>query len=217
MSNIPPIQLYAYAAAAGFQGGDLDNAVAIALAESGGDPSIVGDQTLAPTRGPSIGLMQINIGSAANPQFASVDLTDPQTNMNAAYAIYSAIGGFGTTRGWTTYTSGKYQQFLNQLVPTPSAPAAAPYAFVGPPAPAGTVSATPTAAAAVPLTIDASTGLPVDPTSDADVPFFSAPAAGSTYSLFSSATILPSTGIPDIFIVGGGLLAAWALFESFAD
>ena len=90
------------ASGAGFQGQDLTTAVAIALAESGGDPQIEGDKSLAPTAGPSIGLWQINIGSKANPQYASVDLTDPATNASAAFAIYSQ-SGFNFNR-WATYT-----------------------------------------------------------------------------------------------------------------
>ena len=127
-------QIQRYAANAGFSGPDLATAVAIALAESGGNPAVVGDRTLAPTRGPSIGLWQINIGSKANPQFANWNLTDPQVNANAAFAIYSAIGGFGTTRGWTTYTGGEYAQFLSAVPPATPAP----------------------------LTLDASTGTPID-------------------------------------------------------
>jgi lysozyme-like protein len=136
-------QIAQVAANAGFSGPDLATAVAIALAESSGNPNAVGDRTLAPTRGPSIGLWQINIGSNANPQFAKWNLTDPQTNANAAFAIYSAIGGFGTTRGWTTYTGGAYRDYLSAV----------------PPAPANTGPGSTWSPA---LTIDASTGAPID-------------------------------------------------------
>jgi hypothetical protein len=150
--TLSPTQIAAYAAAAGFQGADLNTAVAIALAESGGNPNAIGDRTLAPTRGPSYGLWQINIGSAANPQFASWNLFDPQTNAQAAFQIYSAIGGFGTTRGWTTYTSGEYGMYLQPT--SPNSPA--------------------------PLVLDASTGQPVADTTDvSQLPAVNAPASTS--------------------------------------
>ena len=98
-----------YASNAGFSGSDLAIAVAIAYAESGGDASIVGDQTLAPEAGPSYGLWQIDVGTRAHPEYADSDLLDPQTNANAAYEIWQ-------NRGWTewaTYNNGKYLKFLD--------------------------------------------------------------------------------------------------------
>jgi len=95
-----------FAANAGFP--DVATATAIALAESGGDPEAIGDKSLAPTNGPSIGLWQINIGSKANSQFANVDLTDPQTNANAAFQIFQQQG-FGA---WSTFNGGQYLAFM---------------------------------------------------------------------------------------------------------
>lgn len=95
---------------AGFTGSDVGVAVAIALAESRGDPGAVGDRQLAPAKGPSYGLMQINIGSRAHPEFAGWNLFDPQINMNAAFRIYRDAGG--SFREWSTYASGAYLQFL---------------------------------------------------------------------------------------------------------
>jgi hypothetical protein len=100
-----------YASAAGFSGGDLATAIAIALAESSGNPQVVGDQSLAPTKGPSIGLWQINIGSKAHPELASQDLTDPQTNANAAYSIYQAAGY--SFRPWSTFTNGAFRAYMS--------------------------------------------------------------------------------------------------------
>jgi hypothetical protein len=114
-------QLQAYAAAAGFP--DPVTAAAIAMAESSGNPSAVGDQALAPTNGPSIGLWQINIGSNANANFANQPLTDPQTNANAAFAIFSAAGGFTP---WTTFTNGAYSAYLTSPTLTPPASTFAP-------------------------------------------------------------------------------------------
>jgi hypothetical protein len=170
-------QIQQYAANAGFSGPDLATAVAIAIAESGGDPNAVGDRTLAPNRGPSIGLWQINIGRNANPKFANWNLTDPQTNANAAFAIYSAIGGFGTTRGWTTYTSGTYAQYLSAVPPTTPAP----------------------------LTLDASTGEPIDDSTP--TPLLLTP---------QQASLLPSSSSPGVlFGLAAAAIASYIVLEDF--
>jgi hypothetical protein len=90
---------------AGFSGDDANTAAAIALAESSGNPSAVGDLNVTP--GGSIGLWQINL--KAHPEYTASQLTDPATNASAAYAIYSAAGGFSP---WTTYNSGAYETYL---------------------------------------------------------------------------------------------------------
>lgn len=90
------------ASKAGFSGSDLSIAVAIALAESSGNPNAVGDN------GDSIGLWQINLPN--HPEYANVDLTDPQTNANAAFAIYQQAGNSFTP--WTTFKTGAYQQYM---------------------------------------------------------------------------------------------------------
>lgn len=92
-----------YARTAGFAGGDLIIAVAIALAESSGDPNAIGDKTLAPDNGPSYGLWQINMGQKAHAaEFAGQNLFDPQVNANAAFQIYKNAGM--TFRPWATFT-----------------------------------------------------------------------------------------------------------------
>ena len=70
---------------AGFAGSDLVTAVAIALAESSGDPAIVGDLEI--TRGGSIGLWQINL--YWHPEYSKELLLNPEANAAAAYAIYA--------------------------------------------------------------------------------------------------------------------------------
>ncbi len=105
-----------YARNAGFSGADLVTAVAIALAESGGDWTIEGDRELAPDNGPSIGLWQINVGTKAHPEYAGANLTDPQTNANAAFTIYSRAGN--SFRPWATFdprdgSTPKYLAHLN--------------------------------------------------------------------------------------------------------
>lgn len=94
---------------AGF-GCDSSTAAAIALAESGGDPTAYNPETQActPDGQGSVGLWQIY--QFKHPEFAGQDLTDPQTNANAAYKVYTDAGGF---RPWSTFKSGAYQNFLS--------------------------------------------------------------------------------------------------------
>ena len=100
--------LLAYASNAGFQGDDLSTAVAIALAESSGNPNAVGDLTITP--GGSVGLWQINL--KYHPEYTSDELRDPQTNANAAFAIYQAAGN--SFSPWSTFKSGAYLAYVPQ-------------------------------------------------------------------------------------------------------
>lgn len=98
-------QIAVLASNAGFTGDDLQTAISIALAESGGNPGARGDLNL----GVSVGLWQINV--KAHPEFAGQDLTDPQTNANAAYSVYQAAGY--SFRPWSTFKGGQYEAFSN--------------------------------------------------------------------------------------------------------
>jgi hypothetical protein len=111
--SLSPQQLAAYAASAGFTGPALDTATAIALAESSGNPYVVGDSNLTP--GGSVGLWQINL--AAHPQYTAAELMDPQANADAAFAAYQQAGGQFTP--WTTFKTGAYSAYLpsTSLVP----------------------------------------------------------------------------------------------------
>lgn len=115
----------------GFSGPDLATAVAIALAESSGNPNAYNPETAAraPQGKGSFGLWQIFLNK--HPEFAGWNLLDPQVNANAAYSIYSRRGGFSD---WSTYTGGEYLQYLPQVLAMQTPP---------------------------PLTIDAGTGQPV--------------------------------------------------------
>jgi hypothetical protein len=127
---VNPGNIAALAAGAGFTGNDIDTAVAIALAESSGDPGKYNDERDAPGGTPpgqgSYGLWQIYLKK--HPQFAGVNLLDPMTNAYAAFDVYSREG----FHAWTTYNSGKYRAYLPAPSPMPQPP----------------------------LTIDAATGLP---------------------------------------------------------
>ena len=108
---LTPAQIAYYAQMAGFDGADLTTAVAIALAESSGNPNVYNPETSAPGGTPagqgSYGLWQIYLKE--HPEFAADNLYDPQTNANDAYEIYSKAGGF---HDWSTYTEGTYQAFM---------------------------------------------------------------------------------------------------------
>ena|SRR5215469_1901621 len=99
------------AANAGFAGSDISVAAAIALAESNGNPTKYNAETQAgapPGQG-SYGLWQIYLFK--HPQFAGVNLYDPQTNANAAFSIYQSEG----FRAWTTYKTGAYLNYLSAV------------------------------------------------------------------------------------------------------
>lgn len=99
-----------YAANAGFSGDALQTAVAIALAESGGDPKAHGDLSL-PGSG-SYGLWQIY--AKAHPEFGPdfTALYDPQTNANAAFQVYATAGA--SFYPWSTYKNDAYLAFLDR-------------------------------------------------------------------------------------------------------
>ncbi len=101
-----PNTIAGYARNAGFTGIDLGIAVAIAYAESSGNEQAIGDLDL----GVSVGLWQINL--AAHPEYSQDELLDPQTNANAAFAIYSAAGN--SFSPWTTFNNGAYQNYSQQ-------------------------------------------------------------------------------------------------------
>ena len=110
--NLSASQIAQLASAAGFSGDDLATATAIAMAESGGNPKAYNPETAAraPVGQGSVGLWQIFLH--AHPEFANVDLTDPQTNANAAFSVYQAAGNRFTP--WSTFGNGAYETYLSQ-------------------------------------------------------------------------------------------------------
>ena len=101
---------------AGFRGQGLANAYAIALAESGGRARAHNPN--ASTGDNSYGLFQINMlgkmGPARLKQYglsSNEDLFDPLTNAKVAYKMSHGGTNF---QPWTTFTSGKYKDFLGQ-------------------------------------------------------------------------------------------------------
>ncbi|HEY4021948.1 MAG TPA: hypothetical protein VGM75_24905 [Pseudonocardiaceae bacterium] len=115
MPQLTDQQVAQYAYDAGFRGNALTTATAVALAESHGDSSQVGDVGLQNgTWGPSVGLWQIrslNPGHGTATEQAQRNQTanlDPATNAQNAYSISRQGTNFNP---WSTYTGGAYQQF----------------------------------------------------------------------------------------------------------
>ncbi len=98
------------AANAGFSGPDLATAVAVAMAESGGDPHAYNPEG-------SYGLWQIYL--PAHSEFAGLDPFDPPTNAYMAFDVYSKARGFSP---WTMYKNRKYLAFLPPGLPPAASP-----------------------------------------------------------------------------------------------
>jgi lysozyme-like protein len=116
MATLSPSEIKGYASGAGFTGNDLTVAVAVALAESGGDPR---NHNPNPPDN-SYGLWQINMlgdmGPDRRKRFglkSNEELYDPATNARVAYRIYKEQGG-STFKPWTTYTRGTYKKFMDK-------------------------------------------------------------------------------------------------------
>lgn len=114
MAVLPDDQIAGIALNAGFTGSALTIAVAVALAESSGNPQA--HNTNAGTGDNSYGLWQINMlgsmGPARRQQFGIANneaLFDPSTNARAAFMLWKARGGFGD---WSTYNRGTYLRFM---------------------------------------------------------------------------------------------------------
>jgi hypothetical protein len=129
MANLTKEQLETLAKNAGFTGEDIKIAAAVALAESGGNPSAHN----AKPPDDSYGLWQINMLGAMGPdrrkRFGITDnkqLFDPATNAKAAKIIFDQQGW---QRGWTTYSRGTYKKFLTD---DPSGETSAPPATSNP-------------------------------------------------------------------------------------
>src|SRR5215470_2810391 len=117
MPYLSPDQIAGYATAAGCV--DPQIPVAIAMAESGGNP--LAHNPIPPDD--SYGLWQVNmignLGPSRRSQFGlstNSQLYDPATNARAMYAISSGCRRWSP---WTTYTSGAYRKFLNTSLNPP--------------------------------------------------------------------------------------------------
>lgn len=106
--NLNASEISVYAENAGFTGEALSTAVAVALAESSGNPNAYDPEIAAgtPEGMGSFGLWQIYLND--HPEFSGQNLYDPQTNANDAFEIYQKSG----FQAWSTYNSGAYQEYL---------------------------------------------------------------------------------------------------------
>jgi lysozyme-like protein len=114
MATLTREQIAALAQQAGFTGDDVKIAVAVALAESGGDPNDLNNNPV--TRDLSYGLWQINMLGSLGPErrkefgiTSNNQLFDPATNARAAHIVWKNAGW----NAWTTYTRGTYKKFLD--------------------------------------------------------------------------------------------------------
>lgn len=116
MARRTPAELYAAARSAGLSSARAVLAVAIALGESSGDDTAVGDVSLQNgTWGPSVGVWQIRTLKAQTGTGSDRDIVALQGNLaRQALAMSHISGGGGNFTPWTVYTSGKYMQFLSQ-------------------------------------------------------------------------------------------------------
>lgn len=120
-----------YAQAAGLSGQNVAIAVAIAIAESGGNPNA--HNAVPPDD--SYGLWQINMLGSLGPQRRSAlgissntQLYDPSINARAMAMISS---GGSNWKPWTTYTRGTYQLFMSRGQAAAGNPSAAPGGAAG--------------------------------------------------------------------------------------
>ncbi|GAA0517802.1 hypothetical protein GCM10011581_22050 [Saccharopolyspora subtropica] len=115
MSKLSAEQIAQHAYDAGFRGEALTTAVAVALAESGGNTRAHNHEGLDN----SYGLWQINmlgdLGPARRRQYgldSNKDLFDPDENAKAAYQIWKDDGD-RSFRHWSTYENGAYKKHLD--------------------------------------------------------------------------------------------------------
>jgi hypothetical protein len=104
-----------YARQAGFNGQALVTAVAIALAESGGNPNAINDGSKRGTAEYSVGLWQINVGGYLRERLARWGLTTPSQLTNPsinAKAAYSISNGGKNWTPWSVYNHNSYQRYL---------------------------------------------------------------------------------------------------------
>jgi hypothetical protein len=101
---LTPQQIAQYAYNAGFRGAALNQAVAIALAESGGRIDAYNPELAAGTKtgSGSRGLWQIY--GTAHPEFNNSGAFDPQVNANAAFKVFREAGN--SFRPWSTFNQG---------------------------------------------------------------------------------------------------------------
>lgn len=112
-ANLTADQIKYFASQQGFTGNDLTTAVAVALAESGGNAA----SHTVDSDDDSYGLWQINMKGSLGPsrlkQFNlknANELLDPNVNAKAAHIVFVEHGW----KAWGAYTNGSYKKFVTQ-------------------------------------------------------------------------------------------------------
>jgi hypothetical protein len=134
--TLTPAQIAGYAQGAGFSGSNLVMAVAIALAESGGQTWAIDNDS---DGSQDQGVWQINTvhesefpGMTRDPGTGGVAtagtsiMFDPATNAAAAFTLSSHGSNF---TAWSTYNNGDYAQFVGQATTAsgnPTSPSTGP-------------------------------------------------------------------------------------------
>lgn len=103
MAKLSGGQIATAAKLAGFTGSDLVTAIAVAMAESGGDPA---QATHEPNGTTSYGVWQIN--SVHTDVLGMGDWSNPFINAQMAFKIHATQGW----HPWSTYNSGAYLPFV---------------------------------------------------------------------------------------------------------
>lgn len=106
--NLTPAQIRAIAATAGFNNegrADLDIAVAVAQAESGGRADVIGRLSAGSL---DYGVWQIN--SVHRELLAKYQWSDPVQNAKMAWILFEAAGYEWTP--WAAYNNGSYLKFM---------------------------------------------------------------------------------------------------------
>lgn len=109
-------EIFAAARAVGLSSAAATIAVAVALAESGGNDTAIGDVGLQNnTWGPSVGVWQIRTLKSQTGTGSDRDVNALQGNLQRqALAMKNISSGGSNWTPWTTYTRGTYQQFIGQ-------------------------------------------------------------------------------------------------------
>lgn len=140
MAKLTPQQIAGYAKGAGFPADQIATAVAVALAESGGDPAAVNSAN----RNGSVdyGLWQINTVHGGLLQQGNK--FDPAANAKMALSVYRGAGSKWTP--WSVYNSRRYLTYMPQgtlAAAAPTSPAGATAQGGAQAGPTGTPTGTP--------------------------------------------------------------------------
>lgn len=121
MTRISDTDIASCATSAGFPTQEIVVAVAVALAESDGDPAATHKNSDGP-QSTDYGLWQVN--KYWNPDtFSLGDWSDPHVNAKMALVVWRRQGW----SGWSTFNSGSYKQFLDRARAAVAPPAKPSY------------------------------------------------------------------------------------------